>query len=143
MGTTIREGRRVSTRTGGPLENRSSEFSRFGDITQGEHTDPGADRAPENELTAEKSGPACSCDEHSALAAERALIDKILSGHKELFMDLIRPYGRTVYTTVFSSLANKEDAEDVAQDAFVKALACLNQFRKEPYLRTTTTSFIT
>jgi RNA polymerase sigma-70 factor, ECF subfamily len=46
-------------------------------------------------------------------------------------MDLIRPYERTVYATVFSLLANKEDAEDVAPDAFVKALACLNQFRKE------------
>jgi len=32
---------------------------------------------------------------------------------------------------VFSLLANKEDAEDVAQDALLKALARLNQFRKE------------
>jgi hypothetical protein len=33
----------------------------------------------------------------SARAAEGALIDQILSGHKELFMDLIRPHQRTVY----------------------------------------------
>ena len=69
--------------------------------------------------------------ESSALVAEAALIDRILSGHKELFMDLIRPHQRTVYATVFTLLANKEDAEDVAQDALVKALARLNQFRKE------------
>jgi RNA polymerase sigma-70 factor, ECF subfamily len=46
-------------------------------------------------------------------------------------MDLIRPYERTVYAMVFSLLANKEDAEDVAQEAFVKALAGLNRFRGE------------
>ncbi len=69
--------------------------------------------------------------ESSALAAEAALIDRILSGHKELFMDLIRSHQRTIYATVFTLLANKEDAEDVAQDALVKALARLSQFRKE------------
>jgi len=67
----------------------------------------------------------------SPQAAEEDLIHRILSGHRDLFMDLIRPHQRTVYATVFSLLAHKEDAEDVAQDTFVKALARLNQFRKE------------
>jgi RNA polymerase sigma-70 factor (ECF subfamily) len=67
----------------------------------------------------------------SSQAAEEDLIHRILSGHKEMFMDLIRPHQRTVYATVFSLLAHKEDAEDVAQDTFVKALARLHQFRKE------------
>jgi RNA polymerase sigma-70 factor (ECF subfamily) len=70
-------------------------------------------------------------DTISSQAAEEDLIHRILSGHRELFMDLIRPHQRTVYATVFSLLAHKEDAEDVAQDTFVKALARLNQFRKE------------
>src|SRR6266403_5514237 len=69
--------------------------------------------------------------ESSAQAVEEALIGQIFSGHRELFMDLIRPHQRTVYATVFSLLAHKEDAEDVAQDTFVKALGRLNQFRKE------------
>jgi RNA polymerase sigma-70 factor (ECF subfamily) len=69
--------------------------------------------------------------ESSAQAVEEALIGQILSGHKELFMDLVRPHQRTVYATVFSLLANKEDAEDVAQDTLVKALARLHQFRRE------------
>jgi hypothetical protein len=45
--------------------------------------------------------------ESSTQAAEGAVIDRILSGHKELFMDLIRPHQRTVYATVFSLLANQ------------------------------------
>jgi len=69
--------------------------------------------------------------ESSAQAVEEALIARILSGHKELFMDLVRPHQRTVYATVFSLLANKEDAEDVAQDTLVKAFARLHQFRRE------------
>ncbi len=87
-------------------------------------------RKPTSEDVLEK-GLASACHESSAQAAEAALIDRILSGHKDLFMDLIRPHQRTVYATVFTLLANKEDAEDVAQDALVKALARLNQFRKE------------
>lgn len=69
--------------------------------------------------------------ESSAHATEQSLIDRIRSGQRELFIDLVRPHQRTVYGTVFSLLANKEDAEDVTQDAFVKALARLHQFRRE------------
>ena len=67
----------------------------------------------------------------SAQAAEGALVDRILSGHKELFMDLVRPHQRTVYAMALSLLANKEDAEDVTQDTLLKALARLHQFRRE------------
>jgi RNA polymerase sigma-70 factor, ECF subfamily len=77
------------------------------------------------------SGLTSAGRESSGQAAEEALIDRILSGQQELFMDLIRPHQRTVYATVFSLLANKEDAEDVAQDTLVKALARLHQFRRE------------
>src|SRR5258708_26576328 len=78
-----------------------------------------------------KKGLASAVHQSSAQAAEGALIDQILSGHKELFMELIRPHQRTVYATVFALLVNRQDAEDVAQDALLKALTRLNQFRRE------------
>jgi len=78
-----------------------------------------------------KKATASDPDGSSSQTAEQDLIDKILSGHKELFMDLVRPHQRTVYATVFSLVANKEDAEDVAQDTLVKALGRLHQFRRE------------
>ena len=106
MGTTIREGSYVSAGGGGGLRN------------------PPREDALEKGLTS-------AVQEGSAQAAEGALIERILSGHQELFLDLIRPHQRTVYATVFALLANKQDAEDVAQDALVKALGGLNQFRKE------------
>jgi RNA polymerase sigma-70 factor (ECF subfamily) len=64
-------------------------------------------------------------------AAEEVLIDRILNGDKDLFVELIRPHQRTVYATLVSMLGSKEDAEDVAQDVLLKALARLNQFRRE------------
>ena len=64
-------------------------------------------------------------------ATEEALISRILEGERDLFLTLIQPYQRTVYATLVSMLRNKEDAEDVAQDVLLKALARLHQFRRE------------
>ena len=64
-------------------------------------------------------------------ANEEVLISRILKGEKDLFLELIRPYQRTVYATLISMLGSKEDAEDVTQDVLLKALARLHQFRRE------------
>jgi len=64
-------------------------------------------------------------------AGEQVLISTILAGEKDLFIELVRPYQRTVYATVISMLGSKEDAEDVTQDALLKALARLHQFCRE------------
>src|SRR5246127_4165298 len=148
MGTAIREGSYVSAkRASSRLENRSTDTSGFREIDQLEGAAPdvgrtlhqldraltaqGVNRRPDANAETSENRLASAGQESSAQAVEGAVIDRILSGHKELFMDLIRPHQRTVYATVFSLLANKEDAEDVAQDALLKALARLNQFRKE------------
>jgi len=64
-------------------------------------------------------------------ANEEILIGRIQEGEKDLFLELIRPYQRTVYATLISMLGSKEDAEDVTQDVLLKALARLRQFRRE------------
>jgi RNA polymerase sigma-70 factor (ECF subfamily) len=46
-------------------------------------------------------------------------------------MELVRPHQRTVYATALSLLANKDDAEDVVQNALLKGFSRLNQFRRE------------
>jgi RNA polymerase sigma-70 factor (ECF subfamily) len=63
--------------------------------------------------------------------AEAGLIARILAGEKELFHELIRPYERMVYTTVFAIVRNETDAEDGAQDAMVNAYRHLGKFRGE------------
>jgi RNA polymerase sigma-70 factor (ECF subfamily) len=62
---------------------------------------------------------------------EAALIGRIQSGERELFYELIRPYERRVFVIAFTILRNEADAEDVAQDAFLKTFKYLAQFRFE------------
>src|SRR5467141_2803179 len=62
---------------------------------------------------------------------EAGLIARILDGEKELFHELIRPYERMVYLTLFSILKNEADAEDGAQEAVINAYRYLASFRGE------------
>jgi RNA polymerase sigma-70 factor (ECF subfamily) len=62
---------------------------------------------------------------------EIALIERICAGEKQLFYQLISPYERSVYVAAFSTLQNEHDAEEVAQEAFLKAFAHLAGFRRE------------
>jgi RNA polymerase sigma-70 factor (ECF subfamily) len=92
----------------------------------------------------EKEIPSCStavgaentASNEGKRTGEQVLISKILAGEKDLFIELVRPYQRTVYATVISMLGSKEDAEDVTQDALLKALSRLHQFRRESAFRT-------
>src|SRR5438874_5772899 len=60
---------------------------------------------------------------------EAGLIARILAGEKELFHELIRPYERMVYLTLFSILRNETEAEDGAQEAVISAYRHLASFR--------------
>ena len=62
---------------------------------------------------------------------EAGLIARILDGEKDLFHELIRPYERMVYLTLFSILKNEADAEDGAQEAVINAYRHLASFRGE------------
>jgi len=59
------------------------------------------------------------------------MIAEILAGRTEVFHDLIRPYERSVYMMVLSMLRNEAEAEDVAQETFIKAYRNLGRFRSE------------
>src|ERR1700691_328050 len=65
------------------------------------------------------------------LRDESRMIASILAGDKHLFHKLIRPYERRVYAMALSFLRNEADAEDVAQEAFLKAFRNLYSFRGE------------
>jgi RNA polymerase sigma-70 factor, ECF subfamily len=60
---------------------------------------------------------------------EAALITTILAGERENFHDLIRPYERQVYLTALSLVKNETEAEDVAQEAILRAYRKLASFR--------------
>ena len=55
----------------------------------------------------------------------------ILAGETQLYHELIRPHERSVYLLALSYVKNEADAEDVAQEAFVRAFRNLASFRAE------------
>ena len=62
---------------------------------------------------------------------EAELIRRIQEGDVSLFYELVRPYERVIYLSAFSLLKNEADAEDVAQEAVLKAFKNLSRFRQE------------
>lgn len=59
------------------------------------------------------------------------MISEVLVGHTDAFHELIRPYERSVYLMALSMLRNEAEAEDVAQETFIKAYRNLGRFRSE------------
>ena len=60
---------------------------------------------------------------------EAGLIARIVAGERELFHELIRPYERMVYLTLFAIVKNESEAEDGAQEAVISAYRHLASFR--------------
>jgi len=67
--------------------------------------------------------------DHESAGGEGELIRQICQGRPDLFYSLIEPYERTVFAIAYSVLNNAADAEEVAQEAFLKALKGLHSFR--------------
>ena len=58
-----------------------------------------------------------------------------VTGESSLFAELVKPYERRVYVTALALLRNEADAQDVAQEAILKAFTHLRQFRGESPLQ--------
>ncbi|HTD54704.1 MAG TPA: sigma-70 family RNA polymerase sigma factor [Silvibacterium sp.] len=62
-------------------------------------------------------------------ASEQELIASIIAGQRDNFHLLIRPYETQLYRTAFALMRNEAEAEDVVQDAVLKAYRKLASFR--------------
>ncbi len=58
-------------------------------------------------------------------------IDKVLQGNTSSYNYLVNNYKDMVYTIAIKIVRNREDAEEVAQDSFIKAFQKLNSFKGE------------
>jgi len=59
------------------------------------------------------------------------MIAQVLAGEAQVFHELIRPIERAVFVMLFMLLRNESDAEDVAQETFIKVYRNLHSFRGE------------
>ena len=58
------------------------------------------------------------------------LIKQVLAGDQGSYAELVRRHQRFVFTLALRFTKNREDAEEVAQDCFVKAYRSLNNFQQ-------------
>ena len=62
---------------------------------------------------------------------ENELIDRILAGERQLYATLVNKYKSYAYTIALKIVENKPEAEEAAQDAFIKAFHYLKSFNKQ------------
>jgi RNA polymerase sigma-70 factor (ECF subfamily) len=61
--------------------------------------------------------------------AERELVDACRAGSPDAYAGLVKRYSRSVFAVCLGTLGNVHDAEDIAQDTFIKGLARIGQLR--------------
>ncbi|MDD3118335.1 MAG: sigma-70 family RNA polymerase sigma factor [Victivallales bacterium] len=69
-------------------------------------------------------------------ADDRKLIAEFKSGNKKVFEVLVETYSAKLFQVAYGLLGSHEDAEEVVQDAFVRAFRALDKFRGESSLET-------
>ncbi|HEV8515377.1 MAG TPA: sigma factor, partial [Cyclobacteriaceae bacterium] len=62
---------------------------------------------------------------------EYLLIDRIIAGEEALYATLVDRYKSYAYTIALKVVENRAEAEEIAQDAFVKAFHYLKKFNRE------------
>lgn len=60
---------------------------------------------------------------------EQKIIEKVKNGDTDAFEKLVKAYEKQVYSLSYRMLSNAQDAQDAAQEAFVKAYVNLSSFR--------------
>ena len=63
------------------------------------------------------------------LTAERDLVQKAQEGDRGAFSELVRSHQQFAYNVALRAVNNNQDAEDIVQEAFVKAWKSISRFR--------------
>ncbi len=64
------------------------------------------------------------------------IINDVLAGNTAAYAVLVNRYRNRVFTLAYQIILNREDAEEVAQDAFVKTFAALRSFKAQAMFST-------
>ena len=59
------------------------------------------------------------------------LIEQTLAGDQSAYADLVKRHQRFVFTLAMRFAKSREDAEEIAQDCFIKAYRSLNSFQRQ------------
>ncbi len=67
---------------------------------------------------------------------EMSLIDKSKNGDVEAFGELVSIYEKQVYSVAYRFMGNHDDANDLAQEAFIRAFKGIENFRGDASFKT-------
>src|ERR1041384_3105863 len=73
--------------------------------------------------------PAAEAPTHPEPAAEAELVTRVRRGDISAYDDLVRRYQERIYATIYHMTSNHEDANDLAQETFIKAFQALKSFK--------------
>src|SRR5476649_2612128 len=63
--------------------------------------------------------------------SDTELIEQTLAGNQQAYADLVKRHQRFVFTLALRFAKNREDAEEIAQDCFIKAYRSLSSFQQQ------------
>ena len=75
-------------------------------------------------------------DQSTISLSDNDIVERILSGDIDLYHLLVRRYNRRLYHVAWSILQNEQEAEDVMQEAYVRAYEHLCQFAGRAHFST-------
>ena len=78
----------------------------------------------------------------AGLDADGTLLARILAGDNRAFSELMRKYNRRLYRVARSVVRDDSEAEDVVQEAYLRAFSALPEFRGESSLATWLTRIV-
>lgn len=67
----------------------------------------------------------------SLIASDIEIVNRCLEGDVEAFGALIERYKKAIYNTAFRMMGNREEAEDISQEAFIRMYNSLSKYNPE------------
>jgi len=74
-------------------------------------------------------GSSLSSNNRMSTNQDQIIIDKILNGNTNAFAELVDKYKDLVFTLALRMIKNREEAEEVSQDTFIKTFKSLEKFK--------------
>ena len=81
------------------------------------------------EASTRSDEPPASPGDTPAPVEEMVLVKRARKGDLAAYDDLVRRYQERIYATIYHMTSNHEDANDLAQEAFIKAFQALRSFK--------------
>ena len=69
--------------------------------------------------------------EDISTATDQEVVEWARQGHERAYRELVRRYQRPVFSLIYRMVRDRELAEDLAQETFVKVLNALDSYRRE------------